>query len=164
MLKRLSILFLSGFITAQLLAQIVTIDPPFATQTDNITVTYNAALGNGGLLGVSPVYAHTGVILEGESGWQNVQGNWGTADPSVLMTSLGNNLHEISFNISDFYDLQPGDVVEQLAFVFRNANGTQEGKTADGGDIFVDIYSNVFAGSITEPFQPVIFFDAPANV
>ena len=164
MLKRLSILFLSGFITAQLLAQIVTIDPPFATQTDNITVTYNAALGNGGLIGVSPVYAHTGVILEGQSGWQNVQGNWGTADPNVIMTSLGNNLHEISFNITEFYNLQPDDVVEQLAFVFRNANGSLEGKTADNSDIFVDIFSNLFSGNITEPFDPVIFTEPPANV
>lgn len=164
MIKRISFLFLSVFLVTQLLGQIVSIDPPFATQTETITVTYNAALGNAGLMGVQPVYAHTGVILEGESGWQNVQGNWGTADPNVIMTPLGNNLHQMSFNITDFYNLQAGDVVEQLAFVFRNASGSQEGKTADGGDIFVDIYSNVFAGSITEPFQPVIFFDPPANV
>ncbi|NEN25004.1 T9SS type A sorting domain-containing protein [Cryomorpha ignava] len=164
MLKRLSFFFLSVFLTVQLTAQIVSIDPPFATQLDDITITYNAALGNAGVIGVQPVYAHTGVILEGESGWQNVQGNWGTADANVVMTPLGNNLHEISFNITDFYNLQPGDVVEQLAFVFRNANGSLEGKTADGNDIFVAIYSNVFAGSITEPFQPVIFFDPPANV
>src|SRR5690606_28537845 len=125
-------------------AQIVSISPTFATQDDDITVTFNAALGNQGLIGVAPVYAHTGVILQGQNGWQNVQGNWGAADPNVLMTSLGNNLHQMSFNITDFYGIQPGDVVEQLAFVFRNAAGTKEGKTASGGDIFVEIYSDDF--------------------
>lgn len=164
MLKRLSILFLSVVISIQVSAQIVTIDPSFATQTDDITVTFNAALGNAGLVGVSPVYAHTGVILEGQSGWQNVQGNWGTADPNVLMTSIGNNLHQMTFNITEFYNLQPGDVVEQLAFVFRNANGSLEGKTSDNSDIFVDIYSNVFAGTITEPFGTPIYFDPPSNL
>src|SRR5690554_4023067 len=161
MLKRLSLLLLTLGFVINLTAQIVSISPAFATQEDDITVTFNAALGNQGLLDVSPVYAHTGVILQGQSGWQHVQGNWGTADPNVLMTPMGNNLHEISFNITDFYGLQEGDVVEQLAFVFRNASGSQEGKTADGGDIFVDIYADEYSVTISNPLQPVILFDTP---
>ncbi|HKL03314.1 MAG TPA: alpha-amylase family glycosyl hydrolase [Cryomorphaceae bacterium] len=143
--------------------QVVTIDPPFPSISDDITVTFDASLGNGNLSGVVPVYTHTGVILEGEEGWQNVQGNWGTADPNVLMTPLGNNLHEISFNIEEYYGLEPGDVVEQLAFVFRNANGTIEGKNADGSDIFVEIYNEGFVTTITAPFEPQIFIENPTE-
>src|SRR5690554_4233056 len=162
MLKRLYLLLLTLIFGLNLTAQIVSISPTFAKQTDDITVTFNAALGNQGLLGVAPVYAHTGVILQGQQGWQNVQGNWGTPDPNVIMTSLGNNLHQMSFNITDFYGLQSGDVVEQLAFVFRNANGSQEGKTASGGDIFVEIYTDEFAAMILSPFEPEIHFNTPA--
>ncbi|MCA1763539.1 MAG: alpha-amylase family glycosyl hydrolase [Cryomorphaceae bacterium] len=143
--------------------QVVTIDPPFPSVSDDITVTFDATLGNGNLAGVVPVYAHTGVILEGEEGWQNVQGNWGTADENVLMTPLGNSLHEITFNIEEYYGLEPGDVVEQLAFVFRNASGTIEGKNADGSDIFVDIYGGGFVTTITAPFEPLIFTDNPTD-
>ncbi len=164
MIKPFSALILLVAVALQTTGQVVTIDPVFATQTDNVTITFNASLGNGELEGVVPVYAHTGVILEGVDGWQNVQGDWGTADPLVLMTPLGGNLHEISFNITDFYNLEPGDVVQQLAFVFRNGSGTTVGRNADGSDIFVDIYSNLFTGNITEPFEPEIFFDAPSDL
>ena len=164
MITRLSVLSFFVAVVFQATAQVVTIDPVFATQTDNVTITFNASLGNGELEGVVPVYAHTGVILEGEDGWQNVQGDWGTADPLVLMTPLGGNLHEISFNITDFYNLQSGDVVQQLSFVFRNGSGTSVGRNADGSDIFVDIFSNLFTGNITQPFEPEIFFDPPSDL
>ena len=111
--------------------QLVSLNPPFATQYDNVTITYNAAEGNAALVGVSPVYMHTGVITnfsDNETDWQHVQGNWGTADPNVLLTLVGNDLWEISFNINDFYGLLPGETVTQLAFVFRNTDGTIVGK------------------------------------
>ena len=164
MIKRFSVLVLLISFTILGFGQVVTIDPVFATQTDDVTITFNASLGNGDLEGVVPVYAHTGVILEGQDGWQNVQGDWGTADNSVLMTPLGGNLHEISFNITDFYNLEPGDVVQQLSFVFRNGSGTTVGRNADGSDIFVDIFSNLFTGNITQPFEPEIFFDPPTDL
>ena len=152
------------FTSTSIFAQVVTIDPQFATQDDNITVTYDASLGNGDLEGVVPVYAHTGVILEGQSGWQYVQGNFEEADPNVLMTPIGNNQHQISYNISEFYELQEGDVVEQLAFVFRNANGSIVGRDADGSDIFVDIYTDEFAAAITSPVGTQIFSEGPSEL
>lgn len=152
------------FISFFSIGQVVTLDPVFATQDDEVTITYNAALGNGDLLNVVPVYMHTGVILEGENGWQNVQGNWGTADNNVLMTPIGNNLHTKTINISDFYNLGPDDVVVQLAFVFRNAGGTIVGREADGSDIFVDIFTNEFSAVITAPVGNQLFQDPPSNI
>lgn len=163
MFRRFATLLFVVFFSVVLKAQVVTIAPLFATQNDNVTITFNAALGNGALTGVVPVYAHTGVILEGMEGWQHVQGNWGTADNNVLMTALGNNLHEISFNINDFYGIQTGEVVEQLAFVFRNSTGSLVGRDADGSDIFIDIYQDTFSGGIQIPNAPTLLFDNPAN-
>ena len=141
----------------------VTLDPVFATQNDVVTITYNAAQGNGDLTGIIPVYMHTGVILEGENGWQNVQGNWGTADPNVLMTPIGNNIHQKTIDIADFYNLQPGDVVLQLSFVFRNAGGTIVGRAADGSDIFVDLYGSEFSGAVTSPSSVELLTNTPTN-
>jgi 1,4-alpha-glucan branching enzyme len=141
-------------------SQVVTIDPPFPTINDDVTITFHATEGNGQLTGVVPVYTHTGVIIEGLNGWQNVQGNWGTADPNVLMTFVEPNTHEISYNIIDFYGLNGDEDVQQLSFVFRNANGSLEGKNADGSDIFIDVYpAGEFSAGITTPSAPEIFLD-----
>jgi 1,4-alpha-glucan branching enzyme len=166
-MKKIYTLVFAVLFVAPLMAQVVTVDPPFPTPTDDVTITFNAALGNGELEGVVPVYAHTGLITENSTSgtdWQYVQGNWGTADANVVMTPLGNNLHEISFNIADFYGYTPGEEIYQLAFVFRNANGSLVGRDSDGSDIFVDLFSSEFAANIQTPFEPEIFFTAPSNL
>jgi pullulanase/glycogen debranching enzyme len=124
--------------------QVITVSPVFPTQNDTVTVTFDASEGNADLVGVSPVYAHLGVITlnsTSPSDWKFVQGTWGTADAKVLMTDLGNNKHEIKFHIPTFYNLPANETVLQLACVFRSADGSQVGRATDGGDIYYDVYS-----------------------
>ncbi len=137
----LFVLFL-GMSLTKAQAQVITVDPAFPKQNDTVTITFDASQGNGALSGFVPVYAHTGIITQagGPGNWQNVQGNWGTADPSVLMSPLGNNKHSISYHIPTYYNVTGGTVVTELAFVFRNANGSTVGRAADGSDIFYPVY------------------------
>lgn len=130
---------LLGFLSR---GQVVQVDPPFPNQNDTVTITYDASAGNAALAGIAPVYVHTGVITSagGPGSWQNVQGNWGSPDPKVLMTDLGNDKHEISFHIPTYYGLSSGMQVQELAFVFRNADGSTVGRTSNGKDIFYPIY------------------------
>jgi len=152
------------FVGFSVFAQVVTIDPPFPTVEDDITVTFHATEGNGELTGVVPVYAHTGVIIEGLTGWQNVQGNWGTADPNVLMDFVSSNTHQIEYNITEFYGLTGSETVEQLSFVFRNTGGTLVGREADGSDIFMDVYPvGAYAAAVTSPSNPEIILDPVDN-
>ena len=141
-------------------AQIINISPPFPTINDVITVQYDATQGNGGLQGISPVYAHTGVVTQSglPSSWSYVQGNWGQADPNVLMTDIGNNLHEITIDIDQYYGFPQGTNVAKLAFVFRNSDGSAEGKTATLGDIFYPIYpvNGGFQAAIFKPYDNVL--------
>jgi 1,4-alpha-glucan branching enzyme len=155
-------IYVFGLFTLSLgaIAQVVTIDPPFPTINDNVTITFNAAEGNGDLTGVVPVYAHTGVIIEGQPDWQNVQGEWATADPNVIMTFEGTNTHEISYNIIDFYGLTGSEDVIQLSFVFRNGNGSIVGREADGSDIFINVYpEGEFSAAITTPSSSEVILD-----
>ncbi len=135
-LKALVMIILSQYLCVSIsTSQVIEVDPVFPRVTDNVTITFNAVEGNGALTGVSPVYAHTGVITsESSSGtdWKHVQVNWGTPDPHVLMQNLGNNRHSISYNIHDYYGVNDGETVLKLAFVFRNANGTIVGRNSDG--------------------------------
>jgi pullulanase/glycogen debranching enzyme len=124
--------------------QVITVSPVFPTQNDTVTITFDASEGNADLVGVSPVYAHLGVITLNSTSpadWKFVQGTWGTADAKVLMTDLGNNKHEIKFHIPTFYNLPANETVLQLACVFRSADGSQVGRATDGGDIYYDVYS-----------------------
>ncbi|MBL7993103.1 MAG: hypothetical protein JNN25_16825, partial [Candidatus Kapabacteria bacterium] len=148
---------------AQLRAQ-VQVSPPFPTTEDSVTVTFDATQGTGGLRGVSPVYAHTGVITNrstSNSDWKFVVASWGTDNPKVRMTPLGNNLHSLSFNIRSYYGVPAADTVRQLAFVFRNVNGSQEGKGAGGTDIFYPVYpAGTFIARILSPSSGTSFYQA----
>ncbi len=157
-MKNRILIFLILILFQNLSAQIVTIDPPFATVDDDITVYYDATQGSGELEGISPIFMHTGVLIDGQNGWQYVQGNWGTFDGNVIMNNEGNNIHSRSFNIRDFYGVPQGETVTHLAFVFRNQDGSLEGKTADYQDIFVPIYLDnaQFLISISSPAEETI--------
>ncbi len=141
-------------------AQVVSISPVFATQNDTVAIIFDASEGNMDLMGANTtVYAHTGVVLDGpnSTNWQNVQGNWGTDDSKVKMTSIGNNRYYMKFHIPVFYGLGSGDVVYRLSFVFRNVDGSLVGRNADGSDIFIPIFQNGFQSSITLPSQFEIY-------
>jgi len=87
-------------------AQILTLDPPFPTIDDTITIVYDATQGNAALVGQSQLYAHTGLITSESTtpnDWQYVVGNWGTADNDVIMQNLGADLHSISYPIKSYY-------------------------------------------------------------
>ncbi|MBU0763728.1 MAG: hypothetical protein KJ607_02715, partial [Bacteroidetes bacterium] len=124
------------------MAQVVTTDPVNPEADDTVTITYNAALGNGALSGISPVYIHTGVITDqsiDDTDWKHVVFTWGTADPAAQMESLGNNLHRFTYHIKSFYSIPDSEIVYKMAFVFRNADGTIVGRESDGSDIFINL-------------------------
>ena len=135
--------FFLGFVSLTH-AQVVWSEPSFLTQLDDVTIYFDASEGNGALAGVNEtVYAHTGLITSESSNgtdWKHVQGNWGTADPNTIMISEGNDIYSIAFNIEDYYGVNPGEEVLQLAFVFRNADGSIVGRETDGTDIFLEVY------------------------
>jgi len=126
-------------------AQLITVTPPFPTDQDAVVVTFDAALGSGGLEGFTgDVYAHTGVITNNSSSgsdWKYVKAGWSENIPECKMTNIGGNLWELSISpsIRDYYGVPEGETILQLAFVFRSADGSLEGKTESGGDIFYDV-------------------------
>ena len=145
---------LFALISTSALSQILSVSPAFPTINDVVTIVYDATEGNGALTGVSPVYAHTGVITGTDlSAWQFVQGTWGTADASVLMTSLGNNLFQFTIDIDQFYGFPAGTNVNYLSFVFRNATGTIVGLSATGADIYYPVYP-ANSGLLAKIFHP----------
>jgi 1,4-alpha-glucan branching enzyme len=149
LMYRTSLLILIAVLCAPLLrAQIVYSDPAFATAEDEITVFFDATQGNAGLANCNcDVYLHTGVITSqstGPSDWKYVPTAWGVANPAWRMTPVAGqpNLYRYTFSpsVRAFYGVPASEDILQMAFVFRNANGSLAGREANGGDIFLDVF------------------------
>lgn len=147
---RKHILFLLSFFAfLSLNAQIITTNPSILTADYNgvIEIVYDASLGTAGLInytGSDGIYAHTGVITNystSDSDWKHAPA-WGDNSAKYQLTSLGDNkwLLLITPNMVGYYGLTTGEIVEKLAFVFRNGLKTLEGKDTGGKDIFVPVY------------------------
>lgn len=144
MTKFYSLTFLLSCFFMQVNAQVVTTSPAVIQENSrDIVITFHADEGNKGLAGLTAkdaVYAHTGVILEGSDTWMYAP-SWSANLDKYKMTYVSPDTWSLTIpEISTFYGTKEGEVVERLAFVFRNATGSKEGKTASGGDIFVNVY------------------------
>ena len=141
------------FISLQTWSQVTT-TPTFITQTScSFDINYDASLGSAGLKGLtSGVYVHIGVITSkstSSSDWKYVLTTWPTsaADTKAnttknMLTNVGTNLWKLTIgpDIQTFLGVPSGEVIKQIALVFRNADGTKTGKTASGADILVNVY------------------------
>jgi len=158
-LTRIIIIVIASLTGLKTQSQVITTIPTFPNENDTVTIFYHSDQGNGALDGVIPIYAHTGVISSNsssDSDWQHVVGNWGTADPEVIMTYVSPNLHKMVIPIQEFYGIDDGEEVFKLAFVFRNGNGSIVGRNADGSDIYVDLYNDGAVAVITSPSEPLM--------
>lgn len=156
-------------------AQIVSLSPSPASAEQEVVLTFDATQGNAGLVGVSSVYAHLGVIISGPSGnsWTHVVGNWGMDDGVGKMTPVEGQSDKwaitLSPTIRDYFSVPGGTNIFRLAMVFRNADGSKKGagipgsinggEVAANGDIFLELNINNYA-LITAPIQGDVFLSS----
>ena len=144
-MTRIGILIVSFFLSLQLFAQVTT-NPALPKENNAVTITFDATQGNAGLKDYSgDIYAHTGVITDkstSTSDWKYVIAPWNSNIPKAKLTRVSANIYtlEISPDIRNFYGVPVGETIKQLAFVFRSADQSKEGKATGGKDIFVTVY------------------------
>ncbi len=175
----LSLILLVGAFVATAQAQVVTTEPEFPTANESVTIYFDASQGTGGLEGYNgDIYAHTGLITDVSadgSDWQHVITPWpdGTnnaeanTDKNRLQQVEGEpNLYklEITPSIREFYEAPESEIIEQMAFVFRNNDGSLEGKAEGGSDIYADVYANEFNVKLTQPAEPPTFHSQNSTV
>lgn len=158
-LKSFITLLLAFLILPNLKAQIITIEPSFATENDELTIIYDANEGNKGLKDFDgDVYLHTGVITDKStepSDWKYVIFDWDTNDPSAKATKLGDNKWQFKYSptVREFFDVtDANEIVKQVAIVFKGVKNGQvvaEGKETGEQDIFVELVE----GSLNAKFE-----------
>ncbi|MDD3256595.1 MAG: alpha-amylase family glycosyl hydrolase, partial [Parabacteroides sp.] len=162
MRKFLHTLFIILFLFPVLHAQVTTV-PAVVTESGAVDIIFDASQGNKELMGYTgDVYAHTGVITNlstSGSDWKYAPA-WGDNSAKYKLTSLGSDKWKltISPDVRSWYGVPSGEQISKLAFVFRSADKTKEGKAVGGADIFVTLNESVFT-----PTAPVVQA-RPANV
>ena len=172
MIKKLLFAGLAALWCSAASAQIITTEPAILqTNSTGIVITYHANEGNGKLAGLpesTKVYAHTGCITNqstGDSDWKYAP-KWLDNSEKYELKYVGPNTYTLEIgDINTYYGItDPNVVVKKLAFVFRNAAGTLEGKTASNGDIFVTVNQPGFEISFTSNASSQVVDASNSNV
>ena len=140
MIRILSIILL---FTVSSYCQVINWSPLYPSISDTITITYNSSLGNSELIDTDEIYIHTGVLNKYSSShhdWMNIPVQWHEgADTLIQMSSLGNNIYEISFKISSFFNISNNDKNEFIALIFRNEDGSLSGKNNNNTNFYIPL-------------------------
>lgn len=149
-------------------AEIMYSDPTIIQRSStNIKVYYNAAEGTAGLSGLtSGVYAHTGVILSGDSDsdWSYAP-DWGDNSSKYALTYVSTDLWCLDIGtIDDYYGTTSDDDVVKLAFVFRNSDCSLEGKDTGSADIFLEVHEDGLSVTVTSDASSNVLTDDSSTV
>ena len=138
-MKYISKLFAILFLSISIYSQPIYTDPEFPTENNHITIILDTSQPGAGELSnyTGTIYAHTGVNTN-NGNWQHVIGEWGDNQNQPALTKIGSNLYELVVGFPrQFYSvIDPNEHINQLALVFRSADGSLQTRP----DIFVDIY------------------------
>ena len=159
------ILFL--LIYNSLYAQVSSV-PVFPHDNDSVSIVFKSNEGNKGLMNYNgDIYAHTGVITNNSSSssdWKYVKTGWGQNIPACKLQKIAPYTYvlKISPSVRNYYGVPANEVIKKMAFVFRSEtasnNGSYfEGKTIEGGDIFVNIYGNGLNLLLEKPDGNILF-------
>jgi len=132
----------------------VTTEPAFPRADQRVKIIYDASQGTTGLEGVNQVFIHIGAVIAGptSTAWEIVPFAWGQDVEQARMTRVEGDIWEYEFVPNELFNPTAAQTIYRMGMVFRNADGTREGKTATNGDFFV----NLSQGFEVQFLQPVL--------
>ncbi len=152
-------------------APVVITDPLEFNATTPVKIIFNASVadpaGTPGLINAEKVYMHSGVITDSEIGtsWEYVIGNWGQDDGIGEMTKVTGetNKWEITIVPRDYYAVPLTTSIFRLGMVFRNQDGSREGKGSNASDIFIDVAQGIATGTNDVTATDFTIYPNPAS-
>lgn len=139
---------------AQSWAQVTT-EPVVPNAAASVIITFDATKGTAGLKDCNcDVFIHIGAVTEGPTSttWTIIPFQWGTNNPLAKMTKVAGqtNLYTYELTPNQFFANPSGLTIFRLGMVFRNVDGTKEGKGNGGTDMFVNLAQG-FQVTFTDP-------------
>ena len=149
-------------------AQVTSEPSPLQEDSKDVKILFHADQGNKGLIGLpatAKVYAHTGACLSNGQNWVNAP-TWGDNADKYQLTYVSENLWQLYIgDIREYYGItDPAVNVTRLAFVFRTADKSKEGKGEGNSDIFIDVLDSGLQVSIQSGLSGSIVTPSTANV
>lgn len=147
----------------------VTSDPsPLQEDSKDVKILFHADQGNKGLMGLpatTKIYAHTGACLSDGRNWVNAP-TWGNNADKYRLTYVSENLWQLYIgDIREYYGItDPSVNVTRLAFVFRTADNSKEGKGEGNSDIFLDVLDSGLQVAIQSGLSGSIVTPSTAQV
>lgn len=169
-MQRLYTLISLFLICISLSAQVISTNPTFPTDNQQVVITFNAALGNAGLKSFTgDVYAHTGVITDkstSDSDWKYVKATWAVNLPVCKLTRITTDIYTLTIGstIRQFYNVPATEKILKMAFVFRGSTGTPEGKDVGNKDMLAQVYETGINISITTPTSKFLIVQPGENI
>ncbi|MAJ51556.1 MAG: hypothetical protein CMB82_08080 [Flammeovirgaceae bacterium] len=166
---KIIVVFFLCTITRLVFAQVITSDPLFPSDQSPVVIDFYSDEGTAGLSGYQgDVYAHTGVITDKSTfsyDWKYVKTSWGENTPETQLTLIAPNHYQLSINptIREYYGVPDDEQILKMAFVFRNADASLEGKGDGGSDLFIELNQG-FALNIISPTSRYQFYDAQDSI
>ena len=133
----------------------VTTEPAIPTAGATVKLIYDASKGTTGLKDCNcDVYIHIGAITAGPTSttWNIIPFQWGTATTAAKMTKVTGQPNTYTYELTpnSFFTNPNNLTIYRLGLVFRNADGSKEGKSTANGDFFIDLAQG-FDVKFTEP-------------
>jgi 1,4-alpha-glucan branching enzyme len=152
--KILLLLSLCFSLVTEVRAQVTT-EPAIPNAGATVKIIYDASKGTTGLKDCNcDVYIHIGAVTAGAASttWNLVPFQWGTATAAAKMTKVTGQLNLYTYELTpnSFFTNPNNLTIYRLGMVFRNADGSKEGKTTANGDFFVDLAQG-FDVKFTDP-------------
>ena len=150
---RICFFILTVIIPFHIFAQVTT-NPALPIETSAVTITFDSSKETRLGFYTSDLYAHTGVIVEGNTQWQHVIGSWANNTTQPKLTNKGNGIYELSIapDIRTYYSVLPSEKVKKIALVFRSVDGAKQ-----TNDILIDVFAEGLNVNITSPGRTNIF-------
>lgn len=164
------------FISTGLLSQIVSINPVGGGADDELTLIFDANLGNGALADAEKVYLHHSPVTSSADGlvWDYTYniGNWGQDDGVGEMSPVpgqpGKWQIKFSPSVRAYFGVPADTDIYRIAGVFRNADGSVKGTAAPGEyswgtvaanlDFYLNLYGSNYV-SLTSPTTTTSFLN-----
>jgi 1,4-alpha-glucan branching enzyme len=137
-MKKLTGLLSLLLLASGLNAQMISLNPADADGDNEVSIIFDAAVGNGEMVGADKVYCHLGAIVSGPDGtdWQNVVGNWGQDDGIGEMSKVSGESDKWELKLSPsaraYTSTPEGQTIFRLSMVFRSADGAIKGTQVPG--------------------------------